>query len=100
MDIAMIRRAGKKLPDLTNQAFSGTTTVRDLNPSLRAFKAIRRIMGILELQTVWEMKITAICKYSADDFLGLKNCGHSTLNEIRRKLKPFGLFLKNDKEGF
>ena len=105
MDIAMIRRAGKTPQKPQKQELSNAT-IRDLKPTMRAFKAIEKLMGRPERSIVWGTRITALCKYSADDFLGLKNCGNSTVNEIRSKLKPFGLFLKNDqfpsegKDGF
>lgn len=61
--------------------------IADLNLSVRA----RKCMSRLNINTIGEL-----IRRSADDLLGVRNFGVTSLNEIRLRLTDFGLQLRND----
>ncbi len=61
--------------------------IGDLNLSVRA----RKCMSRLNVNTIGEL-----VRRSADDLLGIRNFGVTSLNEIRQRLTDFGLRLRND----
>jgi DNA-directed RNA polymerase subunit alpha len=61
--------------------------VSDLNLSVRA----RKCMNRLNINSLGDL-----CRHSADDLLESKNFGMTSLNEVREKLRQFGLTLRGD----
>lgn len=61
--------------------------IADLNLSVRA----RKCMARLNINSIGEL-----IRRSADDLLGVRNFGVTSLNEIRLRLTDFGLQLRND----
>lgn len=66
----------------------GSKTLSDLKLSVRA----RRTMARLKVGSIAEL-----VQFTADEIIAVKNCGQSTLAEIRQKLAAVGMHLKGDK---
>lgn len=62
-------------------------SVGELNLSVRA----RKCMNRLNINSLGDL-----CRHSADDLLEAKNFGMTSLNEVREKLRQYGLSLRGD----
>jgi DNA-directed RNA polymerase alpha subunit len=67
-------------PDISNP-------IASLNLKVRAHRA---------LESCSATTIASIANVSATDLLGLKNCGTTSLAQIRAAIAPYGIFLKGD----